>query len=608
MKYIISFVLGIFGFAMFGQDSLVLKTVEIWRNTPIQKLDEVKVDSGLQNVFQSENLAALLQNSGVLQLNINGRFGAMASANSGGMGSDQVKVYWEGIELNQLTLGMFDFSLFPAFLTNNVSVNKQAEGLSIGNSSVGSTVSLSNDDVASSLNLEFGSFNHYRAHIKKAFRGSSVSGHVQFYHINSENNFEYIERDGSRREIDHNRLIQTGSEAKFNFKSLGQLGYWVQERQKQLPNNLGQYKTPTSLQYDNQYKVYWRSDSSKIQYQIDYSRDELNYLSKLNSLNLDYDINSSVSINRYGVKAALPVKFKSFSFLFKTQALQYAVNSTGYGKNQVLQYRLAGVLNAVYQRKHFKSMAEVKAQKVEAYQPFVTGLVKLSYQKQFWQTWLSAASKYRIPDFNDLYWRPGGNPDLKNEEGNELAIGAKLLLPRLFSTELRIEAVRRELNNQIVWVRREVLMPVNLDYVQSNEFSIRTKSKILDGQHKLSISYRYQFNVAESIKGNQNYSVLPYLPKFSLGGTLNYQYGLWTLFANYQHLGRRYIDYSNNYYSSLDPYEEINLGLAKKFVINKNQFQVSLNVLNLLDTQVLYASSRPNPGRYYRLNFNFNIK
>ena len=219
MKYSIALIFVFFGFVVSGQDSLVLKTVEIWRNTPIQKLDEVKVDSGLQKVFQSENLAALLQNSGVLQLNINGRFGAMASANSGGMGSDQVKVYWEGIELNQLTLGMFDFSLFPAFLINNVSVNKQADGLSIGNSSVGSTVSLSNNDVSSSLNLEIGSFNHYRAHIKKAFSGSYVSGHVQLYHINSENNFEYKERNGRPREIDHNRLIQTGSEAKFNIKS-----------------------------------------------------------------------------------------------------------------------------------------------------------------------------------------------------------------------------------------------------------------------------------------------------------------------------------------------------------------------------------------------------
>ena len=29
----------------------------------------------------------------------------------------------------------------------------------------------------------------------------------------------------------------------------------------------------------------------------------------------------------------------------------------------------------------------------------------------------STAYNYRFPSMNDLYWRPGGNPDVKPEEG-----------------------------------------------------------------------------------------------------------------------------------------------------------------------------------------------
>src|SRR5207247_1685622 len=65
----------------------------------------------------------------------------------------------------------------------------------------------------------------------------------------------------------------------------------------------------------------------------------------------------------------------------------------------------------------------------------------------------AVARNYRTPSLNDLYWTPGGNPDLLPENGLSEEISLMHdLLKTSFSNKATITFYHHDIQNQITWL------------------------------------------------------------------------------------------------------------------------------------------------------------
>jgi iron complex outermembrane receptor protein len=96
-----------------------------------------------------------------------------------------------------------------------------------------------------------------------------------------------------------------------------------------------------------------------------------------------------------------------------------------------------------------------------------------------WTLKSSLSRNYRTPTMNDLFWRPGGNPDLVPERGWTVETG---LHYRSLSNPIRITssltAFNRTMNEWIIWMPpikdvRNYWSPVNIFKVHSRGFEFR---------------------------------------------------------------------------------------------------------------------------------------
>ena len=84
----------------------------------------------------------------------------------------------------------------------------------------------------------------------------------------------------------------------------------------------------------------------------------------------------------------------------------------------------------------FSAAAEIRPFRTKDY------LIKASYSRNS-----------KIPSLNDMFWSPGGNPDLKNETGylSEVTIEMAGILKGSFSIKNDLTFFRNNLNNVIQW-------------------------------------------------------------------------------------------------------------------------------------------------------------
>ena len=91
---------------------------------------------------------------------------------------------------------------------------------------------------------------------------------------------------------------------------------------------------------------------------------------------------------------------------------------------------------------------------------------------------LNAASVYRNPTINDLYWQPGGNKNLKPESGKTGDIGLclnEINLAKNITAKTEITLFNRKMKNQIIWLPENGYWSAqNLDRTESKGIETKT--------------------------------------------------------------------------------------------------------------------------------------
>jgi hypothetical protein len=206
---------------------------------------------------------------------------------------------------------------------------------------------------------------------------------------------------------------------------------------------------------------------------------------------------------------------------------------------------------------------------------------------------------FRLPTMNDLFWSPGGNPNLIPESGWDLKASFSL---RNKHNILKFEAFAGRLNNGIIW------RPNGLFWQPINEFLI-TRYGINSSWQFIWPSQLIQFEIQALQSQNGDNLPIPYSTPLRLRmiyskqiqfGKLGfmglYQMGVPTLWTT-----NRSSDLPNS--SNLSLFYENKIFEFK----NKSSIEIQFRLENIMNQQIVFQRNYPMPGRHINLSFQINF-
>ena len=206
---------------------------------------------------------------------------------------------------------------------------------------------------------------------------------------------------------------------------------------------------------------------------------------------------------------------------------------------------------------------------------------------------------FRLPTMNDLFWSPGGNPNLIPESGWDLKASFSLQNKHNI---LKFEAFAGRLNNGIIW------RPNGLFWQPINEFLI-TRYGINSSWQFIWPSQLLQFEIQALQSQNGDNLPIPYSTPLRLRmiyskqiqfGKLGfmglYQMGVPTLWTT-----NRSSDLPNS--SNLSLFYENKIFEFK----NKSSIEIQFRLENIMNQQIVFQRNYPMPGRHINLSFQINF-
>ena len=228
----------------------------------------------------------------------------------------------------------------------------------------------------------------------------------------------------------------------------------------------------------------------------------------------------------------------------------------------------------------------------------------------------SAARNYRYPTLNDLYFRPGGNKNLKPERGWTFDAGLETTL-KGDARSLRASATvfDSRIDDWILWIgspKLGIYTPINIRRVHSYGVEAKLSAEaetsggwrlLLDGNFAWtrSINRGDPFSPADESVGKQ----LVYIPVYSAALTARVEWRRWELTYKWNWYSERYTMSSNDLgvLGRVKPYFMSDLSLEKGLDCKWASFSLKGCIHNLLNEEYESVLSRPMP----RLNVSFFI-
>lgn len=223
----------------------------------------------------------------------------------------------------------------------------------------------------------------------------------------------------------------------------------------------------------------------------------------------------------------------------------------------------------------------------------------------------SVSRNYRYPSMDDLYFQPGGNPDLKPEKGISYDAGVEFSVKASEKLILRGNASIYDsyISDWILWTpnSKGYWEPSNVKKVHSYGLEATLGAQILIGKDmKLDASANYAWtpskNQGEQLNDNDHSygRQLCYVPLYSANCNVHASWRTWRIGCQWQHYSDRYTTTSNevsHITGRLKPYYMTDMSLEKSMRWGSTEWSLKVAINNLLDTEYVTVLSHPMPGR-----------
>ena len=226
---------------------------------------------------------------------------------------------------------------------------------------------------------------------------------------------------------------------------------------------------------------------------------------------------------------------------------------------------------------------------------------------------INVSKSYRQPSLNDLYWKQGGNINLKPEDSKEIEGG--IATQFLFNkTKLQVELnyFDRQTNNWIIWLPNDngYWTPKNLLQVHSRGLETKTTFSYLNDKLFLKLDLNTNYILSTNTKNvnlndNSIGKQLIYSPRYAGYAIFLLQYKKITFYYNYNYTGYRFTSTDNT--SWLMPYQISNLKVSTFFNFTKTKLIIFASCNNLLNKNYVVVSNSPMPLRNFEIGLSFQF-
>lgn len=534
-----------------------------------------------------------------------------------GFSPSQGVVFWNGVPLNSPALGLTDLSTIPTNPGSQLILDPAANGSAFGSGYMGGGVHLYSNRPDTGWTFtsysDYQSIGLWRENASVSFANSSTYHQAALSHVSGALDFDYIDLYGSQRaRLGAGQRLQnfTYTGGMESSRSQWNWGFWGQILDRGIPRSISESYTEGARQLDDATRSFlsysYSTEKSLFRAQVSHTWEDQRYISNVVS---DTNIAQAVYTDLL-YKKQLSDKWHIRATLH--HAYQYV---RGTSKDSSGVHRLGGAVHVTYSPSEFlKLNGGARADYQRAFAP----LVPFLSASTSWADWTLTAqynAHYRFPTLNDLYWNPGGNPDLLPERGNALRLTVAKVIQR-GSSRYQFEGYvyANTTNEYILWVPTGAYFePRNVRSVQSSggRMSARWDARWATVRTGLSASYSFTKSIVQESSrpndpalGNQ----LIYTPQHKANGQFDVLWSGLQFWNRINYLGTVFTTTDNNMNYALNPFATWDFGLSYSLPWKKFFFDAGLGVMNALDVDYAYQRFYPMPGRYYQISITIEFQ
>ena len=587
-----------------------------------------------------------------------------------GTSPSHTQVTWNGMKINSPMLGMTDFSTIPAYFIDQADLLHGTSSINETGGGLGGLVKLATiPDAPPGLNLQYiqgiGSFSTFDEFLRFTFHNDRWTSSSRIVYSSSPNDYTYINHDKKENiyDEDHNIIGQfypkeknrSGAYKDLHFLQevyyntgkgdLFGLNIWYVDSNRELP------MLTTDYGNEREFENRQRENTLRSLISWTHSKKDWNLALKAGYIHtwLAYDYRKEITENFWAemtrarsyvntifgsVETNWYIKDKIAITLSVTAHQQFVKSADKNiihqnGNNVVVGYdkarlELSGSLSAKWNLRDnfgmgFTLREEIFGKKSAPLIPafFADWMPLNSMWGQFpFNVSLkgSVSKNYRFPTLNDLYFLPGGNPDLKSEHGFSYDLGVTAFISKsnIFSLSLSGNWFDSTIKDWIIWLPtfKGFFSPRNIKTVHA--YGVETKADMgfliaKDWHLDLSGSFSWTPSInkgekmtpADQSVGKQ----LPYVPKYSASFIGRISWNNWSFLYKWCWYSERYTMSSNDYTITghLPQYFMNNVSVEKNLFFKPLDLQIKLAVNNLFNEDYLSVLSRPMPGINFEL-------
>lgn len=568
--------------------------------------------------------------SGILIRSYGGN-GQIQSISVRGMSPEQTQVLFDGIPLNSLQLGSVDFGQYPIQNISSLTIYRGGNSLFGGSGSIGGSIDLHPSKPGSRLGYRFkntlASFNNQS--INAGF-DIPIGKFEQSLNINASrgqndytsNLYDQKVKLRNRDFVHHNYTYQNSLKINKKIRISSFLNSFKNESGSPAP-----FLGPTSeeanqarIQNDNnlaKLKLNYDTQRSGFQLQGYLRNDWMQYQDPLLMIN-NKPLSSSHFNNESGLQLRLRHLVSNKWLIHSGSEIAWQrIRSTDAGKHE--RRRLAGYLISDIQMLKdfmiFNSIHMNNTVRIENFSDFGTVFlpgIGFSFQGNYWQFFLTGGKNYRVATFNELYWQPGGNPNLNPEKSYNGEVGFEYdyaLFDRIRMI-FNIYAYQNRVSNQIKWLPAGTYWtPQNIVKVISQGMEFETTLSDLNNRHQIFFNYKYgiaEKDAAEFIGDETVGNQLPNIPReqWNINLQTTWFFSQWGLQVS--GISFRYNTIQNEPNQILPAYYAAAIWGSINYEFYEQQFTISGKVDNLLNTHYEVIKGYPMPPRNYSVSLSIS--
>ena len=653
------------GFGLKAQKSRELGEIIVTSNRPMKDIGVQKtiIDSLALKENLSLSMADVLAYNTSVFVKSHGR-ATLSTIAFRGTSPSHTQVTWNGMKISNPMLGMTDFSTIPSFFIDRAELLHGSSSVNETGGGLGGLVRLGTiPDLEPGLNLQYvqgiGSFSTFDEFLRFGYSDKKWSVSTRAVLMTSPNDYTYINHDKKVNiyDEDHNIISQyhpkekNRSGAYKDFHILQEVYYntlkgdrlglnaWYISSNRELPLLTTDYSD--DLKMENRQReetfrgiVMWDRFGGTWQTGVkagyiytwmayDYKRETVpdnwstltrsrNHVNTFFAMgegvynpNRSWFFNATVSAYQHLVKN----EDKNVIFQNGDKAV------VGYDKGR---FELAGAISAKWQPLESLGMSVVLREEIcgTKWTPFIPAFF-IDWRAFENLTLKSSVSRnYKFPTLNDLYFLPGGNPDLRNEKGINYDVGVsyKTVLKNLVALDGNVSWFDSYIDDWIIWLptTKGFFSPRNIKRVHAYGVELGATAGIKIA-HNCFLSINGSYSWTPSINRGEKISTadrsvgkqLPYVPLHSASVTGHISWRGWGLLYKWNYYSKRFTMSSNDYSISghLPDYFMNNISIEKNLRFKPIDVQLKLAVNNLFNEDYLSVLSRPMPG----INFEFFV-